>query len=142
MKMAVIWILVGAFVAGQAIVRLAPTDPARWHVDPFAAADPAPGGVKRVFIVPLDPQEALARLAAVAQTEPRTRHVAGSLAAHRITYRSRSLIWGFPDFTTIAVRDHAAGAEIAILARLRFGKSDLGVNGRRVAAWVAAAGFS
>jgi len=134
-------LLIGLFALLQAAVRLAPTVPSRWHIDPFAAADPAPGGVLEVFSVPMEADEALARLAAIAETELRTRHVAGSVEEGRLTYRTRSAFWGFPDFTTIAARSTEAGAEVAILARLRFGRSDMGVNGRRVAAWRAAAGF-
>lgn len=137
----VFWGIIIAFVALQALIRLLPTDPARWHVDSFAAADPAPGGVKRVLTVPMEPDEALTRLAAIAETEPRTRHVAGSVEEGRLTYRTRTAFWGFPDFTTIAARPHDSGAEVVILARLRFGTSDMGVNGRRAEAWIEAAGF-
>ncbi|MEG3661527.1 DUF1499 domain-containing protein [Celeribacter halophilus] len=140
MKM-VFWGALIVFVALQAIVRLTPSDPARWHVDPFAAADPAQGGVKRLVTAPLQPEEALARLAAVAQTEPRTRHVAGSVEEGRLTYRTRSFFWGFPDYTTLAARPHEGGAELVILGRLRFGKADFGVNARRAEAWIEAAGF-
>lgn len=140
MKLA-LWIVIGLFALGQAYVRLAPTDGRRWHVDPFAARDPEAAGVKRIFTVPLDPQEALAKLAAIAETEPRTRHIAGSLEEGRLTYRTRTAFWGFPDFTTIAVAPDESGAKLAILARLRFGRSDLGVNTRRVEAWIRAAGF-
>lgn len=137
----VFWGLLTLFVAMQAYIRLAPTDPGRWHVDPFAAADPAPGGTKLVLPVPLQPEEALTRLAAVAETEPRTRHVAGSIEEGRLTYRTRSAFWGFPDFTTVSARKTESGAEVVFFARARFGKSDLGVNGKRVAAWREAAGL-
>ncbi|PTQ75253.1 uncharacterized protein DUF1499 [Celeribacter persicus] len=136
-----IWAIIIGFIALQGFIRLAPTDGARWHIDPFAASDPAPGGVKRLVSVPLSPEEALSRLAAIAETEPRTRRVAGSVEEGRLTYRTRSAFWGFPDFTTISARSDESGAEVVILARLRFGKSDFGVNGRRADAWIAAAGF-
>lgn len=140
MKM-LFWGIVLVFVGLQAFIRLAPTDPLRWHVDPFAAADPAPGGVKRLVSVPLTPEEALTRLAAIAETEMRTRRVAGSVEEGRLTYRTRTAFWGFPDFTTISARSSEGGSEVVVLARLRFGKSDFGVNGRRAEAWIKAAGF-
>ncbi|SFI70585.1 DUF1499 domain-containing protein [Celeribacter neptunius] len=136
-----LWIAIGLFVLAQLYVRLAPTEPERWHVDPFAARDPGAKGAKRVLPVPLEPEEVLMRIAAIAETEPRTRHVAGSVEEGRLTYRTRTAFWGFPDFTTVAARTDESGARVAFLARARFGKSDLGVNARRVTAWIEAAGF-
>ncbi|HHB81701.1 MAG TPA: DUF1499 domain-containing protein, partial [Aliiroseovarius sp.] len=48
-----------------------------------------------------------------------------------MTFVTRSRLWGFPDYTTIAYAD----GRITIFARLRFGRSDLGVNAARVGAW-------
>ncbi len=135
------WGAIIVFVALQAYIRLAPTDAARWHIDPFAASDPSPGGVKRLLTVPLDPQDALTRFAAIADTEPRTRRVAGSVDEGRLTYRTRTVFWGFPDFTTISARSDESGAEVVILARQRFGRSDFGVNARRADEWIKVAGF-
>ncbi|WP_417242653.1 DUF1499 domain-containing protein [Celeribacter sp.] len=133
--------LVAIFVALQAYIRLAPVDAARWDVDPFAAPDPGEGGDKCLIDTAMTPQEALGRLAQVAQATARTRLVAGSVEAGRMTYMTRSKLWGFPDFTTIEARAVPTGAQVAILARLRFGKSDLDVNATRVATWRAAAGL-
>ncbi|WP_417270524.1 DUF1499 domain-containing protein [Celeribacter sp.] len=128
-------------VALQAYIRLAPVEVGRWHVDPFEARDPGAEGDKRVIESNTSPQEALARLEQVAQAAARTRLVAGSVEEGRLTYMTRSKLWGFPDFTTIEARATPTGAQIAILARLRFGKSDLDVNATRVTAWLAAAGL-
>lgn len=116
-------------------------DPTRWHVDPFSGADPGLGGVLRMIETPLSPEAALTALDGIAQTEIRTKFLAGTVAQNRLSYVTRSSFWGFPDVTTFAVRPHPNGAEIAILARLRFGKKDFDVNAKRVDAWIKAAGF-
>ncbi len=128
--------------AGAAWVRLAPSDPARWHVDPAGAA-PGPG---RYVAGPAGDRPALPggadtleRLAALAEATPRTRLLAGSVAEGRITWITRSRLWGFPDYTTAALCG-PDGAEVCIHARLRFGRDDLGVNRARVEGWLAALG--
>ncbi|WP_420012217.1 DUF1499 domain-containing protein [Tateyamaria sp.] len=45
-----------------------------------------------------------------------------------MVYRTRSKWIGFPDFTTVEYVD----GQIRMFARLRFGRSDLGVNGKRL----------
>ena len=128
--------LVFALVAGlMAYVRLEPFDPGRWHV---AVASAVPAGTDEIRSggnwagLRLTGDAALlARIEAVAQTSPRTRQVAGSLAEGRITWETRSLLWGFPDYTTAEV----AGGEVVILARSRFGRGDWGVNAARLADW-------
>ena len=111
-------------------VRLAPSDPARWHVAPKATQDrDMPGGVIRVL--PGGPAD-LARLDAIIRATPRTAHLAGSLDAGMLTYVTRSALWGFPDYTTVALRD----GHLVIHARLRFGRSDMGVNKARVGRWL------
>ncbi|WP_417250730.1 DUF1499 domain-containing protein [Celeribacter sp.] len=134
--------LAGVFLALQAAIRLAPTDTARWHVDPVVAGDPGQAGTLQRVEVDLSPDEVLAKLANVAEATARTTRIAGSVEDGRITYRTRSFLWGFPDYTTIAATPTATGSTLTILARLRFGKSDVGVNGRRVAAWLDAAGLA
>ena len=118
-------------LAGLALwVRFAPSDPARWHVAPGATRDrDMPGGVIRV--VPGD-AAALARLDAIIRATPRTTHLAGSLDEGMLSYVSRSRLWGFPDYTTVALRDD----RLVVHARLRFGRSDMGVNKARVARWL------
>jgi hypothetical protein len=131
----------GAVAAGAVYPRLAPSDPARWHVSP--APQTAPPGQ----VVPLSggatlylgsdkgaPADLLARLDTVAMASPRTTRLAGSLDEGRITWITRSALWGFPDYTTAEAR--ADG--LYIHARLRFGQSDMGVNAKRLTDWAAA----
>ena len=49
-----------------------------------------------------------------------------------ITYVTRSALFRFPDYTTVRHRD----AQIEIYGRLRFGRSDLGVNAARIDRWL------
>jgi len=140
------WIVGGLVVLGLialAAVRLAPSDPADWHVDP-SAAEPGPGrfvvrpegGDTDGPLLAMPPSEALAALDRIARATPRTQVLAGSVEAGRITYLTRSAIWGFPDYTTVEAVPAEGGARLVIFARLRFGASDFGVNAARVRAWL------
>lgn len=129
-------------LALQAYVRLAPTDPAIWHVDPGLAGageatETLPGGVRvaRGFGAP--PADLLAQIDRIAQKTPRTKPIAGSVEEGMITYETRSALWGFPDYTTVAAQPGPdGGSSLRIYARLRFGGSDMGVNAARVENWL------
>jgi hypothetical protein len=113
-------------VGGMLYVRLAPTDVARWHQPIEAVADAdLDGGAVRVVAVD---ESAWARVDAAARALDRTQPIAGSLTEGRITYRTRSKVIGFPDFTTVEYSD----GTLKMFARLRFGASDLGVNAKRL----------
>jgi len=110
-------------------VRLAPSDPARWHVSAGDAGnrDFAGAVIRTVDAAPGD----MARLDRIIRATPRTSVLAGSPEEGMITYITRSRLWGFPDYTTIEARPGA----IIIHGRLRFGSSDMGVNRARVTDW-------
>ncbi|MFX0540532.1 DUF1499 domain-containing protein [Roseovarius sp. S4756] len=110
-------------------IRLAPDDVARWHVLPDAVENKdMEGGVMRRVT------GNLAALDKIIRAEPRTHVLAGSVAEGKVTYITRSRVFGFPDYTTIEQQ----GDQIALHARLRYGKSDMGVNKARVERWLAA----
>ena len=120
------WVLVLVVVAGLAYIRLAPHEVARWHqpIGPAQDADYA-GGAVRVTIAD---DGALARIDAAARTLQRTEVLAGSVDEGRITYVTRSKWMGFPDYTTV----EQDGDQVRMYARLRFGRSDFGVNRARL----------
>lgn len=128
--------LLAALVIFAAFVRLAPSDPALWHVAPLAQG--AEGSVvaeKGAASLRLagDGAALLARLDDIALATPRTTRLAGSVAEGRITWITRSAFWGFPDYTTAE-----AGPEgLVVQARLRFGRDDMGVNAARLQDWQA-----
>ena len=131
----VLWLILGAVVAFAAYVRLAPSDPARWHVAPVA--DGPPGEVVQgrnwaSLRLEGDGAALLARLDAVALATPRTLRLAGGVAEGRITWVTRTLVWGFPDYTTAEVTADGLG----IHARNRFGQGDVGVNAARLRDWL------
>jgi hypothetical protein len=128
-----------AMVAGiAAYVRLAPSDPTRWHVSPrvdspWGEVIAGRGSASlRLALERGDPATLLARLDALALTTPRTRRLAGTVAEGRITWVTRSALWGFPDYTTAEAQPDG----LYIFARLRFGGEDPGVNAARLRDWL------
>jgi len=127
--------------------RSAADDPARWHVDPMTTG--APGGSNSVLIRPeggdraarvydVSPERLAAAIEAVALDEPNTRRIAGGPADLWMTYVQRSAVMGFPDYISVKVLPVEGGASWAAYSRSRYGKSDLGVNGRRMTRWTQA----
>ncbi|KUJ80855.1 hypothetical protein AVO45_07450 [Ruegeria marisrubri] len=129
-KMGILWLLVVLVLLGMAYVRLAPSQVARWHVAPVGDAnkDFKRGALRVVETGP----DGLARFDAIARAAPRTQVLAGSVAEGMATYVTRTRMMGFPDYTT-AAQD---GDTLRIVARSRFGRSDLGVNRKRLEGWL------
>jgi uncharacterized protein (DUF1499 family) len=135
-----VWIIGGVLVlvAGlMAYVRLAPSDLARWHTH---FPEDLPSNTHAFCIRPdnrygplqEDPKAVLARLDKIALATPRTVRLAGSPEEGRITWITRSAVFGFPDYTTAQVIE---GPGLCIAGRQRFGSEDLGVNAARIGEW-------
>ena len=131
-------------VGGAGYIRLAPSDPARWHVRPEGTPPSgAPlavleGGAKAALRLPdATPEQVLTRLDAIARATPRTTTLAGSADEGMITWVTRSRLFGFPDYTTAAARPDGSATILTLHARLRFGRSDFGVNAARLRDWLA-----
>lgn len=124
-------LLVLIALGGLAWIRLAPSDPAVWHVDPQVTADQdlASGVRRRVS----GDAETLVRLNGIILASPRTELLAGGVDEGFVTYVTRSQWMGFPDYTTVRLNSD----DIEIWARLRFGRDDMGVNRARVDGWLA-----
>ncbi len=130
MKMA-LWLIAGLIVFVGAYIRLAPSDPAIWHNTPVGDANrDLRGGVVRVLETGPD---GLAQLNEIAASAPRTKVLAGSIDDGMVTYITRTKVIGFPDYTTAQQN----GDTLRIYGRLRFGRSDFGVNRNRVDGWLA-----
>lgn len=127
-----IWIILAVVFVIGGYIRLAPSDPARWHVEPQVTEDQDRKNAA-LRLVETGP-DGLERLNEVALATPRTKVVAGWVRTDRVTYVTRSKYWGFPDYTT-AMQD---GDMLKIYARSRFGRSDFGANADRVDRWLEA----
>ncbi|MEL6682504.1 MAG: DUF1499 domain-containing protein [Pseudomonadota bacterium] len=122
-------------VAVMAYVRFAPTNTAKWHILPNADGPgdvSEDGGFIAVRRITVPGTEALSALEQRALATPRTRVIAGNVAEGMLTFQTRSLVMGFPDHTTVGIKDGL----LIIHGRLRFGRSDLGVNRARIAGWL------
>lgn len=147
MKKMFVAVLLFIIVAFAAYVRFAPSDVTGVHQQtaPRSPGNYADiGGFVSVRSLTDAPTVVLSRLSEIALSTPRTHVLAGTADAGMITFVTRSAFWGFPDYTTASIIPVDAAANDASLlmidGRLRFGRSDLGVNKARIETWLAALG--
>lgn len=132
-------LLLGA-VAANAWVRLAPSDPERWNVAEMSLPPGDYDGANSFRAVrSVTGPDAISRLDVVALETPRTERLAGDLSHGPVTWVTRSLVWGFPDYTTAWIDE---AGNLSIHARSRFGRADLGVNEARVRDWLTRMGLT
>ncbi len=143
-------LVIGALALGiagmVAYVRMAPSDPARWHLDPTLARKPtspnswllrAEGGDGQAPVYDMSTQRLARLFDSFVTGQPRIRRLAGSAEEGMITYVARSRIIGYPDYITVRVISLGDGrSTMAIWSRARFGYGDGGVNRRRVENWL------
>jgi uncharacterized protein (DUF1499 family) len=137
-------VLVAVIVVGLvAWVRLAPADPAVWHVDPVTVVKPAKsnnwlvrdGADAPAVTLSMPPDQVMAKLDAIARATPRTELLADDGGSK--TWITRSALMGYPDFTSIRAEPVGQGTRVTLFARARFGESDFGVNRARAENWLA-----
>lgn len=75
-----------------------------------------------------------AAFVALALGEPRTETVRE--AEGQVELVQRSKVFRFPDYITLQAFDVAGGAALAIYSRAVIGYSDMGVNRKRIVAWL------
>jgi hypothetical protein len=140
-----LWLGLAVLLGGMAWVRLAPLDPADWHLDPELVAPrtspneyrhPPAGTAPDVWAT--DPVTLADRMIDAALAEPRTRVMAGGPETGLVTLVQRSALFGFPDVITIETAPVQGGAALTVWSRSVYGYGDQGVNAARVARWLAA----
>ncbi|KPU84622.1 hypothetical protein JI58_02665 [Marinosulfonomonas sp. PRT-SC04] len=137
------WMLLLIVASGLIYIRIAPHNIVAVHVVPDSGSvldqpmvKPGSALFSKRFQAPS--AAILDRLNEVALASKRTRILAGSVEEGMITYVTRSLVFGFPDYTTVHVVANDQGSRVTIYGRLRFGESDFGVNRTRISAWLKA----
>lgn len=137
------WLLLMIVISALIYVRIAPHNVGAQHrVPPIGATPDEPVIMEgsavfaQAFAAP--PTDVLTQLNAIALATPRTIVLAGGVEDGMITYVTRSRVFGFPDYTTVQVTAAPQGSLATIYGRLRFGKSDFGVNAARIKGWLKA----
>ncbi|MFN0114935.1 MAG: DUF1499 domain-containing protein [Paracoccaceae bacterium] len=147
--LAVLWLILAGLMAAAGWVRLAPVGPVAFHAEPLMAAKLSgsrdwlvrvEGGDAVAPVFAGGPVELMARLAAAALAEPRTRVLAGRPEEAWMSFVQRSAIVGYPDVISVRTFPQGGGATLAIWSRSRFGGNDWGVNRARAERWIAALG--
>jgi len=117
-----------------AYVRLAPSDPGRWHVDPLTAPDPTSPNFARIDrLVALPSAEAAALIARRARAEGA---VVLAEDGAGTTWIARTALMRYPDYVSIRLIPEGEGTRIVAFSRSRFGYGDRGMNRARLARWL------
>lgn len=139
-------IIIVVAVAGlMAYIRLAPADLDSIHQPSYPAdigdRDDA-GSFQATRQITTPGADILQAIDVVILRTPRTKRIAGDVEDGILTYETRSLIMGFPDYTTVWIDSTIAGEgpHVNIRGQLRFGQSDMGVNKARIQGWLAELG--
>jgi uncharacterized protein (DUF1499 family) len=150
--MRIVLIIVGLLVTVIAVaaimIRRLDHDAAVWHVDPLVAAKPSTPNSYRVGPDGTTEADAMAPTFPLSATDLAVKFdaiargagsavVGGSVAEGHVSYVQTSGLFGFPDYVSVKfIEIDAANSTLAIFSRSRLGKSDLGVNKKRVEAWL------
>ena len=133
------FVLLAALVAAFVVyVRVAPSDPVRWHVDPVTAPDTGrPNSARVDRVVPGTPEAVAQAIAQRAEAEGAVR-IAGD--AQFGTWVARTRLMRFPDYVSIrlspAGEGEGEGTRVQAFSRSRFGYGDQGVNRARLRRWL------
>ncbi len=135
--------IVFLIVAALVFVRLVPFEAGRFHKEAFPAAVgdyPNRNSFTAVREMTAPPHDIMTAIDTVILQTPRTKRMAGLPGLELITYQTRSLVFGFPDYTNVSIIAPGTvgnpGSLLMIRGQARFGLEDLGVNEARIKDWL------
>jgi uncharacterized protein (DUF1499 family) len=146
-------LIVALAVAGAIGIRRSTIDPSAWHIDPTTA--PPTGNPNWYRLTPdtaaterdasrdssspvfdVDVSQLAAAFDKVARADKQVEVLAGAADDGFATYVQRSTFFAFPDYASVTfVAVPSGGSTFSIFSRSQYGKSDLGVNEKRVKRW-------
>lgn len=139
----IIALIVFAVAMGLVYIRLVPVDTGRFHTagEPRSVGNyDSANGFAVVREITDSQVNVVGALNRIILAEPRTRRVAGDIGTAIVTYESRSLVVGFPDYATVSFIQVGTIENdeplLVIESRSRFGLYDMGVNKSRVERWL------
>lgn len=144
----IIGLLVTALAVAAIMIRRLDHDAAIWHVDPLVASKPSTPNSYRVGPDGTTEADAVAPIFSLSAADLAVKFdtiasdagsevVGGSASEGHVTYVQTSSLFGFPDYVSVKfIEIDAANSTLAIFSRSRLGQSDLGVNKKRVEAWL------
>lgn len=150
----VVGLLVAAGVVAMVLLRRLDHEAGVWHVDPLTAPKPttpnsfriAPAGasVDADDVAPTFSMS-VAQLASafdrVARDSGNVDVIGGSAESGSVTFVETSTLFAFPDYISVSFLEvDDQRSTLAVFSRSRLGHSDLGVNEKRVRAWLAQLG--
>ena len=150
----VLGVLAAVAVIAAVMIRRLDHDAGVWHVDPLTAPKPstpnsyrvapADSGIDADAVAPvfnMSTKELAAKFDRVARDSGNVDVVGGSPESGFVTYVQTSTLFAFPDYISVKfIEIDANTSTLAVLSRSRLGQSDLGVNEKRITAWLAQLG--
>jgi hypothetical protein len=120
-------------------VRLAPSDAGKWHVDPSVKFQgPVSNSFQQDFILDGEIDQVHAEIVRLISKDDGF-HLAGDLEKGHATYVIRTSLIGYPDYVSLLLTSPTTDTtKLSVLSRSRFGRSDFGVNKKRITGWIRA----
>ena len=133
-----LWIVLVLVVVFWGYIKVSPVSATTFHTDPETIQIPKfPGHFHSRVTVDLPVEQSAKKLQAVILATPRTTQLSGDLFETFASFVTRSAFWGFADVANVKIKAVSdTESEVIIFSRLRHGYADMGVNEKRVKAWL------
>jgi hypothetical protein len=135
-----LFIIIGLLVLGLVWVRFAPNDITKWHFDPSVEyTSKRPNYFQQDYTLETSIDDLIAKWQTPERGSEKLSILAGDLQDGFVTYMVRTPLIGYPDYVSIKIAAlDSTTTSLKVLSRSRFGRSDLGLNKKRISAWIVA----